>query len=87
MKIEGANDIPASREHSHLIPGAGAIDFESVLGAYRATHRMWNPYDELNDQCTSPWLTVELYPYIDDPDAAGRAAKDYLESIVASDAA
>jgi sugar phosphate isomerase/epimerase len=25
------------------------------------------------------WITVELYPYISDPDAAGRAAKQVLE--------
>jgi hypothetical protein len=24
------------------------------------------------------WLTVELYPYLDDPDAAGREALDFL---------
>ena len=26
------------------------------------------------------WITVELYPYIDDPDAAGREAKRFLEN-------
>jgi len=28
------------------------------------------------------WITVELYPYVDDPDAAGRAAKTYLDRLL-----
>jgi len=28
------------------------------------------------------WITVELYPYIDDPDGAGREAKVFLERII-----
>ena len=47
-------DIAATRVHRHLIPGRGAIDFEATLRAIAATG-----YDG--------WLTVELYPYIDDP--------------------
>ena len=58
-------DIADTRVHEHLIPGHGAIDFEAVLSAIRETR-----YDG--------WLTVELYPYLDDPDAAGREALDYL---------
>jgi sugar phosphate isomerase/epimerase len=58
-------DIAASRVHQHLVPGAGAIDFAAVITAIRATG-----YDG--------WLTVELYPYIDDPDAAARRARDVL---------
>ena len=27
------------------------------------------------------WVTVELYPYIDDPDGAGREARDFLAGI------
>src|SRR5262249_49970777 len=54
-------DIAASRVHHHLVPGAGAIDFAEVAKAIRRTG-----YDG--------WLTVELYPYIDDPDAAARTA-------------
>jgi sugar phosphate isomerase/epimerase len=46
-------DIAASRVHEHLIPGRGAIDFAEVLGAIRATGY-------------KGWLTVELYPYLDD---------------------
>ena len=58
-------DIAASRVHEHLIPGHGAIDFDGVLRAIHATG-----YDG--------WMTVELYPYLDDPDAAGREAMVHL---------
>ncbi len=64
-------DIAASREHAHLIPGHGAIDFVGVLEAIQKTG-----YDG--------WVTVELYPYIDDPDAAGREAKTHLEGLIGS---
>ena len=50
-------DIAASRVHEHLIPGRGAIDFAATMLAIRETG-----YDG--------WLTVELYPYIENPDAA-----------------
>jgi len=43
-------DIAPSREHRHLAPGRGAIDFAAVLGALR-------------DAGYSGWVTVELYPY------------------------
>lgn len=62
-------DIAASRVHHHLIPGAGAIDFPAVISAIRRTG-----YDG--------WLTVELYPFQDDPDAAGRQALDVLRPLL-----
>jgi len=62
-------DIDASREHAHRIPGRGAIDFPATLAAIAATG-----YDG--------WLTVELYPYIDNPDDAGREAKEFLERVM-----
>jgi sugar phosphate isomerase/epimerase len=58
-------DIAATRVHHHLVPGAGAIDFAKVIAAIRTTG-----YDG--------WLTVELYPYLDDPDAAARRAREVL---------
>jgi sugar phosphate isomerase/epimerase len=64
-------DIAASRVHEHLVPGAGAIDFKSVIETIRQTD-----YDG--------WLTVELYPYLDDPDGAGRAAIDHLRPLIES---
>ncbi len=62
-------DIAASRVHAHLIPGRGAIDFRATLNRIAATG-----YDG--------WITVELYPYLDDPDEAGREAKEFLASII-----
>jgi len=62
-------DIAASRVHKHLIPGHGAIDFDATLSAIAATG-----YDG--------WITVELYPYIDDPDDAARAAHEYLSAAI-----
>jgi sugar phosphate isomerase/epimerase len=62
-------DIAATRVHHHLVPGTGAIDFDQVLQAIRAIG-----YDG--------WLTVELYPFIDDPDTAARAAREALLPLV-----
>ncbi len=63
-----AEDIAATRVHEHLIPGRGAIDFAAVLRAIAATGY-------------AGWITVELYPYLDDPDAAGKEALDYLTQL------
>jgi sugar phosphate isomerase/epimerase len=62
-------DIAASRVHAHLIPGHGAIDFAAVLAEIAQTG-----YDG--------WITVELYPYIENPDDAGREAKQFLERLM-----
>jgi sugar phosphate isomerase/epimerase len=64
-------DIAATRVHHHLVPGTGAIDFSAVVSAIRATG-----YDG--------WLTVELYPFLDDPDAAARQALEVLRPLVES---
>ncbi len=58
-------DIAPTRVHHHLVPGEGAIDFPGVVAAIRATG-----YDG--------WLTVELYPNLEDPDAAARTALQVL---------
>ena len=58
-------DIVATRVHRHLIPGHGAIDFEATLREIQKTN-----YDG--------WITVELYPYIDNPDNAAREAHQFL---------
>ncbi|MDA0658705.1 MAG: sugar phosphate isomerase/epimerase [Planctomycetota bacterium] len=60
-------DIAATRVHRHLIPGHGAIDFDATLAAIQRTG-----YDG--------WITVELYPYIENPDQAASEARDYLLS-------
>lgn len=64
-------DIAATRVHAHLVPGDGAIDFTAALRALAATNY-------------AGWVTVELYPFVDDPDAAGRRAKAHLERIAAT---
>ena len=58
-------DIAPTRVHQHMVPGHGAIDFAATLREIQKTG-----YDG--------WLTVELYPYGADPDAAAREARDYL---------
>jgi sugar phosphate isomerase/epimerase len=63
-------DIAASRVHQHLVPGRGAIDFAATLAAIQKTG-----YDG--------WLTVELYPYLDDPDGAAREAREFLSKRLA----
>jgi sugar phosphate isomerase/epimerase len=62
-------DIAATRIHHHMIPGTGAIDFAAVVKAIKATG-----YDG--------WITVELYPNIDDPDGAARGAFEVLKPLL-----
>lgn len=61
-------DIAATRVHEHLVPGDGAIDFAAV-------------FDALNRAGYDGWVTVELYPFVDDPDVAGRRAREHLLSM------
>ena len=60
-------DIAATRVHQHLVPGQGAIDFPATIAAIEKTGY-------------TGWLTVELYPYLDDPDKAAREAKQFLQN-------
>ena len=62
-------DIASTRVHHHLIPGQGAIDFAAVIRAIESTG-----YDG--------WLTVELYPNVEDPDSAARQALEILRPMV-----
>ncbi len=61
-------DIASTRVHHHLVPGDGAIDFASVLKAIKKIN-----YEG--------WITIELYPYIEDPDGAARRAREYILAI------
>jgi len=61
-------DIAADRTHQHLIPGRGAIDFRATLSEIARTGY-------------NGWITVELYPYLDRPDEAGREAKEFLDCV------
>jgi len=63
-------DIAETRVHKHLIPGHGAIDFEATLAAIQRTGY-------------AGWITVELYPYMDRPDAAAAEARQYLFNVMA----
>ena len=63
-------DIAATRIHHHMIPGDGVIDFAAVLRAVRAIGY-------------TGWVTVELYPYTDDPDHAARTALERVTAIAA----
>jgi sugar phosphate isomerase/epimerase len=62
-------DIAINRVHNHLIPGLGSIDFGSVFKA-------------INGIGYNKFVTVELYPYQDNPVYAARAAYEYLNGIL-----
>ena len=62
-------DIAHTRIHNHLIPGRGAIDFRSV-------------FDAIDDIGYRGFVTVELYPYQDNPVDAAKEAYDYLCNIL-----
>jgi sugar phosphate isomerase/epimerase len=55
-------DIAASREHVHVALGKGAMDFNAI-------------FRTLKDNDYQGWITVELYPYEDNP---GKTAVDAL---------
>jgi sugar phosphate isomerase/epimerase len=63
-------DIAATRVHQHLVPGDGAIDFKAALGAIRAIGY-------------TGWVTVELYPYVDNPDEAATRALRKVQEVMA----
>jgi sugar phosphate isomerase/epimerase len=63
-------DIAATRVHHHLIPGEGAIDFAATLKA-------------LQKIGYAGWITIELYPYVDDPDHAARTARERILKVAA----
>jgi len=61
-------DIAASREHNHLIPGYGAIDLHGVFAAMK---RLGYSGD----------ISLELYPYVDAPEAAGKESLEVLRPL------
>ena len=63
-------DIANTRVHHHLIPGDGAIDFKAAIEAIKATG-----YKE--------WVTIELYPYVEDPDQAAKLARERIAPLLA----
>jgi sugar phosphate isomerase/epimerase len=62
-------DIASNRVHHHLIPGEGSVDFQSVFKA-------------ILEIGYKRFVTVELYPYQDDPMYAAKTAYDYLIGIL-----
>jgi sugar phosphate isomerase/epimerase len=64
-------DIAATRVHHHLVPGEGAIDFAAALRAIQSIGY-------------TGWVTIELYPYVDDPDGAARTALQRVKHILSS---
>jgi sugar phosphate isomerase/epimerase len=64
-------DIAATRVHQHLVPGDGAIDFASALRA-------------INASGYQGWVTIELYPYVENPDEAARRGLAHVRQILAS---
>jgi sugar phosphate isomerase/epimerase len=63
-------DIAATRVHQHLIAGLGAINFGEVLNGMR---RLGYTGD----------ISLELYPYVDAPEDAGRQSLAHLRPIFA----
>jgi sugar phosphate isomerase/epimerase len=64
-------DIAATRVHQHLVPGDGAIDFAATLRAIQSIGYQG-------------WVTIELYPYVENPDEAARRARQHILSILAT---
>lgn len=62
-------DIANTRVHHHLIPGDGAIDFKAAIEAIKAIG-----YKE--------WVTIELYPYVEDPDQAAKLARERIAPLL-----
>jgi len=61
-------DIAPSREHNHLIAGQGAIGFKAIFETMvRLGYR--------------GHISLELYPYLDAPEEAGRESLEYLRPI------
>lgn len=61
-------DIASSRIHEHLIPGRGAINFAEF-------------FDALGSINYNGFVTVELYPYQNDPQQAAKEAIDFLKNV------
>lgn len=62
-------DIASTRVHNHLIAGHGAIDFRDVFETMKRL-------DYAGD------MSLELYPYTDRPEAAGRESLSHLLPVI-----
>jgi len=61
-------DIAKNRKHRHLLPGKGGIDLPGVLSVIEKTG-----YEG--------FVTVELYPYLEEPARAALEAISYIKEI------
>ncbi len=64
-------DIAPTRVHNHLIPGLGAIDFPEVFQAIQRLDYKGH-------------ISLELYPYVDRPEEAGKESLACLRPLFAS---
>ena len=62
-------DIASNREHNHLILGHGAIQFQEV---FKTMINLGYEGD----------VSLELYPYVDTPEEAGRESLNYLRALL-----
>ncbi|HYZ96750.1 MAG TPA: sugar phosphate isomerase/epimerase family protein [Nitrososphaeraceae archaeon] len=62
-------DIANNRVHNHLLPGMGSIDFEQV-------------FDTIKNIGYKGFVTVELYPYQDNPIDIARQSYNYLKVFI-----
>ena len=62
-------DISQTREHKHLIPGTGAINFKPIL-------------DVIQEINYNGYVTVELYPYQNEPSGVAKSAIEFLKTIL-----
>ncbi len=65
-------DIAATREHRHLLPGQGAIPIPHIV-------------ESMAEAGYAGWITVELYPYEDTPYETACRALQYLREHLAAD--
>ncbi len=63
------SDIANNRVHYHLIPGIGSIDFEQV-------------FDTIKKIGYKGFVTVELYPYQNNPIYVAKEAYNYLKGFI-----
>lgn len=61
-------DIAPSREHDHLIAGHGAIGFKRI-------------FETMVKLGYTGHISLELYPYLDTPEEAGRESLEYLRPL------
>ncbi len=63
------SDISSNRVHYHLIPGIGSIDFEKI-------------FDTIKKIGYKGFVTVELYPYQNNPIEVAKQAYNYLKVFI-----